>query len=282
VNHTTLLLALGVAVVWTVAPATAQEAARPVNVDKINTAADEDNPFVASTSLLLLYASNAAGTWDIMYSDKSSLAKPWSAGKPYAGFAGKDVNECSPFIWRDRFFFATDWIPDEKLKDLKNYDLKQKYRQSAPLILPGISEKEDEKHPWITSLGKEFYFSRKTKEGWTLLVAKGPEPGPIGEPRPVGFEPGFHHATLSASGLTMYVQGPVEKNRVGLYRSKRARAGAAWSKPEPLSSLTNGEAPRGDMSPCLSADGNRLYFASDRPGGKGGLDVWYVLMSQLK
>ena len=80
----------------------------------------------------------------------------------------------------------------------------------------------------------------------------------------------------------MYLQGPLDKERWGLFRSKRAKAGAAWSKPEPLSNLNHPEATRGDMSPCLSADGNRLYFASDRPGGKGGLDIWYVLTSQLK
>ncbi|MBS1764900.1 MAG: OmpA family protein [Bacteroidetes bacterium] len=26
--------------------------------------------------------------------------------------------------------------------------------------------------------------------------------------------------------------------------------------------------------PCLSPDGNKLYFASDMPGGKGGMDIW--------
>lgn len=27
--------------------------------------------------------------------------------------------------------------------------------------------------------------------------------------------------------------------------------------------------------PCISKDGRRLYFASDRPGGSGGTDIWY-------
>lgn len=29
-------------------------------------------------------------------------------------------------------------------------------------------------------------------------------------------------------------------------------------------------------SPSLSSDGRRLYFASDRPGGLGGSDIWYL------
>ncbi|MBL0044691.1 MAG: OmpA family protein [Flavobacteriales bacterium] len=27
--------------------------------------------------------------------------------------------------------------------------------------------------------------------------------------------------------------------------------------------------------PCVSPDGKRMYFASDRPGGSGGVDIWY-------
>ena len=36
------------------------------------------------------------------------------------------------------------------------------------------------------------------------------------------------------------------------------------------------------MSPCLSADGAKLYFASDRPEGQGGLDLWVVDTAGLK
>jgi hypothetical protein len=87
---------------------------------------------------------------------------------------------------------------------------------------------------------------------------------------------------VSANGLTMYLQGPLEKDRRGLFRSTRTKVGAAWGKPEPLTALNHPDGPRGDMSPCLTAAGTRLYFASDRPGGKGGLDLWTIPTAQLK
>ena len=34
--------------------------------------------------------------------------------------------------------------------------------------------------------------------------------------------------------------------------------------------------------PALSADDKMLYFASDRPGGKGGMDLWMIPTAQLK
>jgi hypothetical protein len=107
-----------------------------------------------------------------------------------------------------------------------------------------------------------------------MHVASGPVPGP---PKEVGFPPGFCRATLNFAATTMYLQGPLEDGRTGIYRSKRAKG---WSKPEPITVLDHPEAKRGSMSPCLRDD--RLYFASDRPGGKGGMDLYSVPVAQLK
>ncbi len=259
----------------------AGEEIKVVNLEKVNTDADEDDPFVTGTGLTLFYASNKAGTFDIYLSKRSSAAQPFPAGKPY--IASPDEDERSPFLFvqgsNNHLYYATNRVPDEKFKDLKNFDIVRKTGERAPLALLGVSEKEDELHPWLTAGGKEFYFSRKLKEGWVMFVTQGDVPGP-GLAKQVGFPPGFCRATLDAKALTMYLHGPLDDGRLGIYRSKRMKVGASWSKPELLTSLNHPESKRGAMSPCLSGD--RLYFASDRPGGKGGLDIWYALVAQLK
>ncbi len=263
------------------APASDPGRLKPVNLDKVNTAADENDPFVSPDGSTLFYASNKSGHYKIQYASRKG--KGWSAGRPLESSGAKDADERSPYMTRDmHFYFATNEVPDAKLKDLKNYDLKVRIGGRAPLILPGISEPEDELFPWVAAGGKEFYFSRKTREGWKLFVARGPKPGPIGNEKEVGFPVGFHHATLTTNGLTMYLQGPLEKDRWGLFRSTRKTLKGAWSKPEPLTALNNPDGPRGDMAPSISPDGLRLYFASDRPGGKGGLDLWAIPTAQLK
>jgi Tol biopolymer transport system component len=50
-----------------------------------------------------------------------------------------------------------------------------------------------------------------------------------------------------------------------------ARRGDGWSEPRPLGASVNTSAE--DLSPSVAADGT-LYFASTRPGGRGGLDLW--------
>lgn len=48
--------------------------------------------------------------------------------------------------------------------------------------------------------------------------------------------------------------------------------GGRWSDPQPLPAPAN--SPGNDFDPFFSADGRWLYFASDRPGGHGGTDLY--------
>ena len=50
-----------------------------------------------------------------------------------------------------------------------------------------------------------------------------------------------------------------------------------WTEPRPIPGRINSSF--GEKSVCLSADGEILIFSSDRPGGKGGLDLYYSLKS---
>jgi hypothetical protein len=255
-----------------------KDAVRAINLAKLNTEADENDPF-AGVDGNLYYATNKSGRWEIMVAKRTATAA-FGAGKVYQ--ASKEADYRSPFFYQNSLYFAHNKVPDEKLKDLKNFDLVKATGGRAPLPLPGISEKEDELHPWITTSGKEFYFSRKLADGWTQFVAAGPIPGPIGKAKEIGFPAGYHHATLTATGLAMYLQGPLEDGKIGIFRSKRKKIGSAWSKPEQVPALNHPNSKHGDMSPSLSPDGTRLYFVSDRPGGQGGLDIWMVMTKELK
>ena len=56
-----------------------------------------------------------------------------------------------------------------------------------------------------------------------------------------------------------------------LYVTKLQSDGT-WSKPVSLGRRING--PNSDSSPFIASDNSTLYFASDRPGGQGGFDIY--------
>ncbi len=79
--------------------------------------------------------------------------------------------------------------------------------------------------------------------------------------------------TISADGryLIFTLCGTKTYGRCDLFESKKV--GDAWSVPVNLGPLVNGSS--WDVQPSLSADGQELYFVSDRKGGIGGSDIWY-------
>jgi hypothetical protein len=269
----------------------AQESLRPINLEQLNTADDEDDPHVSADLRQMFYARRVAGRFKLYLSERRIPSQPWPAGKP---LDGPDGEARSPFLTGDGhdLYYALKIPVRDADGDLKkipdNFDLVHAIRLArareftAPLPVQSVCTAADELFPWLTSDGRELYFSRKGKDCWQVYVAsRQGKAGAFGEPKPVAELPaGFHHATLSRDGRTMFLQGPLEGGRSGLFRSSRT-GGGPWARPEPLDALNCPEAPTGDGSPCLSPDGSKLYFASDRPGGKGGRDLWVIDTDKL-
>jgi WD40-like Beta Propeller Repeat len=273
------------------APAAEPKPAKPINIDRLNTKADEDEPHLASNGLALYYSLHTKGRWQLMVSPRKAVTQPWPAGNDVDGWFSETADNRGCSLTPEKrypqyLYFATNKDPEKKDARGDNYDLYVSVRQdagtafTAPTPVQGVDTPDDEMHPWLTAGGKELYFSRKTKDGWRVYVATGMAAGGYTEPKLVDLPPGFHHATLTADGKTMYLQGPLDKDRWGLFRSTFSEG--AWGKPEALDNLNSADAPTGDRSPALSRDGTLLYFASDRPGGKGGLDLWVVHTAELK
>ena len=77
---------------------------------------------------------------------------------------------------------------------------------------------------------------------------------------------------VSADGRYLFFSSdmPGGQGRYDIYMCENI--GGNWSKPVNLGPVVNSSA--AEIHPFLHSSG-RLYFASDRPGGMGGLDIWY-------
>lgn len=81
-------------------------------------------------------------------------------------------------------------------------------------------------------------------------------------------------ATLSSDGETLIFtacQRPDALGSCDLYMSHYSQG--QWQPAAPMPAPIN--TPYWESQPALSADGRKLYFASNRPGGEGGRDLWY-------
>ncbi len=78
---------------------------------------------------------------------------------------------------------------------------------------------------------------------------------------------------FSTDGKTMYFTGCYWPDSFGgcdIYSADKE--GTHWLEPNNMGSSIN--TTTWESQPIISSDGKRMYFASKRPGGKGGSDIW--------
>jgi len=88
---------------------------------------------------------------------------------------------------------------------------------------------------------------------------------------------GDYAPTLSADGLTLFFSSdrPGGRGRSDLWMCMRASPSDPFGEPVNLGPKVNTSAM--DEGPSLSADSLTLFFNSNRPGGRGGKDLWMMV-----
>ena len=269
----------------------------------INTEMDEDDP-LSVPSLSTLYPArfyfsrkNDKGKYSIYFSKFLKKNSKWSNPETIGAYVDTESDDRSCFLTEEGKFPQTIIYATKKDKLNNNFDLFRSFRDQPgkdmedrafnpgkPLL--ALDTESDEMHPWLTKDLLTLYFSRKTKEGWQQMVAKrvkgsGAE-GNFDAPEPVKDIPlGFHHATITPLGNLMFLEGLSEDGRLEIFSCTKSLSGG-WSKPIVVSNLKDSTGKIGTKSPSLSRDGLKLYFASDRAGGQGGLDIYSATVLELK
>ncbi len=88
----------------------------------------------------------------------------------------------------------------------------------------------------------------------------------------------YHDSNLALSADGNYLYIYKDENNGDIYESELLENGT-WSKPLPLDRSINSIG-YGERSISLSRDGNMIFFSSDRPGGYGGIDIYYSVKSE--
>lgn len=161
-----------------------------------------------------------------------------------------------------------------------------------PWTVQGVSSQHDESLPYFSVDGKECFYLRRlpVKQGHTFYAreleekrwrlcysklvdttfSKGIELGaPFNSGNPEG------GVSVTADGSELYYSVIVNKNGYAnsdIYKVRRDKDGR-WGKSEQLGGHINGDR-TWESQPSVSADGKTLFFASNRQGGHGGIDIW--------
>ena len=78
--------------------------------------------------------------------------------------------------------------------------------------------------------------------------------------------------TFTADGQTMYFNCFDREGEEGSDICVSHLEGGDWGEPSIVSEVSTRE--HLEVEPLLSPDGQQLFIMSNRPGGKGGMDIW--------
>lgn len=272
------------------------EWSEPVNLGApVNSGANEMNPALSPDALSLYFVSTRAGGFggaDIWVSHRASIEAPW--GEPVN--LGPNVNgpgiDASPVVSLDGhlLFFSSDRAGGQGQNDI--YVARRTDKSDDLGWGPAVNLGPDVNTPGFEA--GEFYLQSGEAGPANLYFSGGPNSvaldiyvapvnangetlGPavpideLNDPDPAVTDA---HPSVRIDGREIYFYS----NRAGglgasdLFRSTRRSVHEPWSTPEnlgpPLSTNAN------EIQPTLSYDGRTLIFASTRPGGLGGSDIW--------
>lgn len=141
---------------------------------------------------------------------------------------------------------------------------------------------------FISSRENAFKFIDRRLKSSTMSVFLAKRDTSGGLQKPVFFKQGintkYHEGPLcfDVSGSEMYF------TRSNYFRGKAVKSSDGWINLVILKATKTGDSWENEQElpfngkdfntchPSISPDGDRIYFASDRPGGFGGLDIYYV------
>ncbi len=165
---------------------------------------------------------------------------------------------------------GTSLVPDALELDIKN--LGEKVNSAYPDYVPLVSA--DESTLIFTSRRRASTGGKVANDGAyyeDIFMAVKDKKGEWTNPAPVaGLNSNLHDAGigLSSDGQQLFIYKDL--NGGDIYLSKRK--GNNWSKPKRLEGDVNSNSWEGSAS--ISKDGRFIYFASNRPGGYGGIDIY--------
>lgn len=174
----------------------------------------------------------------------------------------------------------------------KEKELKKKIVPFNPKVVTGVSTKSDEYLAYISPDDKLCFFTRKYPlksmntvkvldgEKEVFMMAQRDKTGVFNAGEQMS--PPFNTTDDNQGGCTISIDNKVlyfamMRNEGGaqpncdIYMSKNE--GDYWTDIQKIGANVNHPI-YWDSQPTLSADGNSLYFASDRPGGYGGVDLY--------
>jgi hypothetical protein len=263
----------------------------PVNLGSVNSGSNDAGPALSRDGLSLYFQSNRSGGFganDIWVSQRDSREDAWGEPVNLGPTINTASNEDAPCFSRDghTMYFNSDRPGGSGMRDIwiaRRTHTRDDFGWEEPVNAgpavnsalmdagPSYLENEEAGTPLLyfgstRSAGVyDIFVSAQDVDGsWGPAVLVPELSSPQSDQRP----------SVRFDGLELFLHSdrPGGVGLADLWVSTRETTLDPWSAPVNLGATAN--SPSIDQQPFITSDGETLFFASDRPGGLGTLDLY--------
>jgi len=267
------------------APAWGEEYwASPVPLSALNSLYDDKSPFLSFDGLTLYFSRADGPQWHyarLFQARRTSLSEPFAEAEEISALNYSAGHVSSPWVSVDnlRLYYYRTEPSGKRLKISERDSAGEDWPPGADLS--ELNQLGDLANPTLSKDERVIVFSGYDLDGgqrdWDLWMASRPQrQQPFGEVTnltSLNTEASDMHPCLSADGLTLFFSS--NRNDVHrLFKAIRSSRDEPFGAPEHLASL---DTPGGlSAYPCLSPDGEALYFGAHKTGEDMDLYVSYA------
>jgi hypothetical protein len=254
--------------------------------------ASDGSPNISADGLTLYFDSLRAGgfgDWDIWVTTRETINDDWSSPVPLPEPVNSIHADAGPSVSADglSLYFAS-----ERPGGYGSFDIwvtRRKTKEDAwgtPVNLgPGVNSFAYENHPGISADGLTLYFDALTWLGYyDICVA-------IRDTTNDDWDVSFVLSSI-VNSIFYELSPSISSDGLNLFFDRRSIFGdrdiwvTTWKKSddywgEPVFYGTPVNTMYQDTDPSIQYDGSMLYFASTRPGGIGGQDLWQMSIAPV-
>ncbi|PKL81156.1 MAG: hypothetical protein CVV25_01575 [Ignavibacteriae bacterium HGW-Ignavibacteriae-4] len=253
----------------------------PVNVSVLNTASDEFAPSWNVYTSTLYYTSKIGGA-EKLYTSTKNADGFFQEGK-YLDAPINTIHENISyinFLTEDKAYFSAFLLAKSQPRLQLFYSNFKKKAWSEGFPIEEFASDSFVGHSSISPDKNQIIFTKQSEDGdLDLMVSYRLEDGSWREPSAIEImnSIGDEITPHFASDDTLYFASNGQGGPGGFDIYYSIKSEGMWQRPSPLYEL-NTEYDESDVCTLPSGD---ILFASNRPGGKGGLDLWLASNSNL-